>query len=232
MANEMRNLGENGIGLTGETHWVDGTGGNQPRLNTIEGNMIHHLGLYNKQACAVFSAVSCQNTFAENVFFHGPRALFNMNDDFGGDNVIRSNLFFKAVLETHDHGPYNSWDRLPFLTKVLNGTATIDSAYNHLTSNMFFSGSPYSIDTDDGSDFVNCTSNVLVATPLMKTDFSGHSKTFQKNVVLFGQHGRISCGGSAANGRDTTNVFTGNECVGSCTPALEKNGQCQKCSMI
>ena len=53
------------------------------------------------------------------------------------------------------------------------------------------SGSPYSIDTDDGSDRVNCTSNVVVAQPLFKTDFSGHSKTFQINVDLFS-----GCGGS------------------------------------
>eukprot|EP00912_Choanoflagellata_sp_UC4_P000019 UC4_evm2s13 len=101
-ANEMRNLGENGVGLTGETEWVDGTGGNQPRFNTVSGNIIHHLGIYTKQACAVFSAVSCQNLIEENVFFHGPRALFNMNDDFGGGTVIRKNLFFKALLETSD----------------------------------------------------------------------------------------------------------------------------------
>ena len=60
--NEMRNIGENGVGFTGETVWVDGTGGNQPRFNTVSGNLIHHLGLYTKQAVAVFSAVSCQNT--------------------------------------------------------------------------------------------------------------------------------------------------------------------------
>lgn len=77
-ANEMRNIGENGVGLTGETVWVDGTGGNQPRHNQISGNLINHLGLYTKQACAVFSAVSCQNLIEANVFWHGPRALFNM----------------------------------------------------------------------------------------------------------------------------------------------------------
>ena len=48
-ANEMRNIGENGVGLTGEAVWVDGTGGNQPRHNQISGNLINHLGLYTKQ---------------------------------------------------------------------------------------------------------------------------------------------------------------------------------------
>jgi len=215
--NEMRNIGENGVGFTGETVWVDGTGGNQPRFNSVVGNLVHHLGIYTKQAVAVFSSVSCQNTIEENVFFHGPRALFNMNDDFGGDTVIRRNLFFKSMLETHDHGPYNSWDRLPFLTDVLNGTNSIDSAYNHLTGNMMFSGSPFAIDTDDGSDRVNCTGNVIVNTPLFKTDFAGHQKTFQNNVALYG-----ACGGSQVGSGDSTNIFTGNDCVGGGSPLLNK----------
>ena len=61
-----------------EAERVGPQNGNQPRFNTISGNLIHHLGLYTKQACAVFSAVACQNLIEENVFFHGPRALFNM----------------------------------------------------------------------------------------------------------------------------------------------------------
>ena len=79
-ANEMRHIGENGVAMRGSTDWVDGRGGNQPRFNEISGNMIHHLGLYTKQSCAIFSAVSCQNTISENIMFHGPRALVNMND--------------------------------------------------------------------------------------------------------------------------------------------------------
>ena len=53
-------------------------------------------------------------------------------------------------LQTHT-GPYNSWDRLPFLTTVRNGTASIVLAYNHIVSNFFFSGSANAIDvsTDD-----------------------------------------------------------------------------------
>jgi hypothetical protein len=99
-ANEMKQLGENGIGLTGSTNWEDGTGGNQPRHNLIHGNLIHHVGLYTKQSCAIFSALACQNRITNNILFHGPRALLNMNDNFGGGSVIDHNLFFGAVLET------------------------------------------------------------------------------------------------------------------------------------
>ena len=108
-ANEMRHIGENGVVLMGSTDWVDGRAGTQPRHNTISGNLIHHLGLYTKQSCAIFNAVACQNTISQNILFHGPRALLNINDGFGGDTLVKQNLFFASVLETGDHGPFNCW---------------------------------------------------------------------------------------------------------------------------
>ena len=58
VANEMRHLGENGVVLIGATEWVDGRAGTQPRRSTVAGNLIHHVGLYTKQSCAVLSAVA------------------------------------------------------------------------------------------------------------------------------------------------------------------------------
>jgi len=133
-ANEMRLLGENGVILVGSTDWVDGRGGDQPRFNDVSENLIYHFGLYTKQSCAVLSAAACQNTIERNVLFHGPRALININDGFGGANfflsaraparadnlssssggtIVRQNLLFLSVMETSDHGPFNCWDRLP-----------------------------------------------------------------------------------------------------------------------
>ena len=48
--------------MVGSTEWVDGTGGNQPRHNTVAGNYIHNVGLYVLQAPGIMHAVSCQNT--------------------------------------------------------------------------------------------------------------------------------------------------------------------------
>jgi hypothetical protein len=58
VANEMRHLGENGVVLIGAAEWVDGRAGTQPRRSTVAGNVIHHVGLYTKQSCAVLSAVA------------------------------------------------------------------------------------------------------------------------------------------------------------------------------
>ena len=64
-ANEMRFLGENGVVMVGSTDWVDGRAGTQPRFCTVDGNLIHHIGLYTKQSCAVLSAVACENTISQ-----------------------------------------------------------------------------------------------------------------------------------------------------------------------
>ena len=71
--NHIRYPGENGVVLVGSTIWVDGRSAEQPRFNTVSSNIIHHVGLYTKQACAIFIATSCQNIFARNILFHGPR---------------------------------------------------------------------------------------------------------------------------------------------------------------
>lgn len=64
-----------------------------------------------------------------NIFFNGPRSGININDGFGGGNVFQFNLLFNWVRETSDHvkdrlkqGPFNSWDRMPFLTEIYDGT--------------------------------------------------------------------------------------------------------------
>ena len=41
---------------------------------------------------------------------------FNWNDGHGGNSHVGGNLVFNMVRETGDHGPYNSWDRQPYLT--------------------------------------------------------------------------------------------------------------------
>jgi len=69
--------------------------------------------------------------------FNGPRALINFNDGFGGANEVAQNLLFNPNRESSDQGPFNSWDRLPFLTEVNNGTPSLTPAYNLIHHNFF-----------------------------------------------------------------------------------------------
>jgi hypothetical protein len=45
--------------------------------------------------------------------------------------------FFLQVRQTSDHGCFNSWDRIPYLTTVRDGTPSLVPAENHITRNFF-----------------------------------------------------------------------------------------------
>ena len=53
----------------------------------------------------------------DNLCYNGPRAGINWNDGFAGGSTVAGNLVFNMVRETGDHGPYNSWDRQPYLLR-------------------------------------------------------------------------------------------------------------------
>ena len=130
-------------------------------------------------------ALACQTELIGNVFFNGPRTGINFNDGFGGGNYLMNNLIFNHVRETGDHGPFNSWDRLPYLTKVKNGTASLNPALSNLTRDFFINNyhSMWPIDHDDGSCYYLDTYNYLVYGGYK--NYLGHSKTVQNNVYVY-----------------------------------------------
>ena len=65
-----------------------------------------------------FQAKSCGNVLSNNIAFNMPRAAINFNDDFGGNTTVVGNLIWNTCRESGDHGPLNSWSRLPFLTHM------------------------------------------------------------------------------------------------------------------
>ena len=68
-------------------------------------------------------------------------------------------------------------DRLPFLTDVRTGSPSLVLAFNTLESNFFLpTDEPYPIDSDDGCNQLNVSSNVLIGNAAIKTDFGGHTK--------------------------------------------------------
>ena len=69
-------------------------------------------------------------------------------------------------------------DRLPFLTGVPSPhTPSLVPAFNTLEANFFLpTGEPYPIDSDDGCNHLNVSSNVIIGNAVIKTDFGGHTK--------------------------------------------------------
>jgi len=190
LKNEFAWIGDSPMVAWGYHQGIDGTGGDQPRFTLVSGNIAREFGHYEKQASPWFQAIACQTTLENNIFFNGPRALINFNDGFGGANEIKNNLLFNPNRETSDQGPFNSWDRLPFLTDVLYGpgSPSLTPAYNDIHHNFMICnyGSNMCIDNDDGSSYYLNHHNFEVYGG-HKSDFGGHNKFTYNTIMAFDQ---------------------------------------------
>ncbi|XP_019849680.1 PREDICTED: uncharacterized protein LOC109580680 [Amphimedon queenslandica] len=193
--NEFRWLGSTAIALWGYTSGTDvpgmgwdGTDGNQPRNMSIMYNFVHELGIWEKQSSFYFQAKSCQNTIMGNINFNGPRAGINFNDGFGGQSTVAENLQFNTCRESGDHGPFNSWDRQVFVTKVRNGTASPEKDWDYIYSNFMIANydSKLAIDNDDGSNYYKTHDNFFAYSSRgMKNDFGGHDNRHYNNIYAY-----------------------------------------------
>jgi len=199
---------------------VDGTDGNHPRYTTVSGCSAREVGLYEKQSSFFVQAKTAQSTVSGNVFFNGPRAGINANDGFGGGDEISHNLAFSTCRESGDHGPFNSWDRQPFLTTVRDGSASMTMAWREIHHNFFIDNySPQEdVDNDDGSAYYKTHHNFLVyGGQGMKNDFGGHDNHHYSNVYAYVGRGLGVCSqrpGHEDRFYDNKLVVTGNDVGG------------------
>lgn len=207
---------------------IDGTAGNYPEGSVVHQTVCREIGTVEKQSSCWFQAKSAKSTITNNVFYNGPRALINMNDGFGGGNLIRGNALFNGCRESGDHGQINTWDRNPYLTTVRSSVAAASAAaegrattaileaslfpaYNNVSRNMFISNynSFDGIDNDDGSSYYDIGHNVFYEGEGLKSDYRGHGKIYHHNLnvgagVCCFQFGFIS-------GRDAGSNVAGHE---------------------
>jgi hypothetical protein len=92
----------------------DGSAGDQPRENLVAFNLCHELGVWEKQSSCYTQFKSSANVITHNMY-NGPRAHVNFNDGFRGGAHLDRNLLFNGCRESGDHGPFNSWDRDPYM---------------------------------------------------------------------------------------------------------------------
>mmetsp|Transcript_15704 Transcript_15704/g.18909 ORF Transcript_15704/g.18909 Transcript_15704/m.18909 type:complete len:390 (+) Transcript_15704:2-1171(+) len=187
--NEFYSLGMSGVALWGRTvnGTNDGRNGDQPRFTLFDGNFCHQIGLFQKQSSCYFQAVSAQNTITRNVCFNLPRAAVNFNDGFGGGNEMAANVLFNTCRESSDHGAFNSWDRLPYITNVGDPNGSTRPAWNNMHHNLIVSNYAADggcFDNDDGSSYYEMHHNFCVFGG-HKGDFDGHSKYSHHTVYIY-----------------------------------------------
>ena len=109
-------------------------------------------------------------------------------DGFGGGDDISSNLLLNCVRESSDHGPWNSWSRVPYITNLRTGKPSIIPATRRIHGNFILSTyfSQEAIDTDDGSAYYEVFDNFFAyGDEGLKSDFGGHDNRWHGNVLAY-----------------------------------------------
>jgi len=237
-SNEFVWLGESAVASWGRTDGVDATAGTQPYGTVMTSNLCHEIGHYEKQVSCYFAAASGEATLEANIFYNMPRAAINFNDDMAGGSLVTRNLVWNTCRESQDHGPFNSWGRVPYLVRWPNGTVSpgIKPKNDEISHNFIVAGGGANggaLDHDDGSSFYNDHDNFFVYGG-HKSDFDGHRKHSYNNVLAFASVYGGKCVGignlpHAAPNPFFAEGFFNNTCIlanageaymnlGSCTP--------------
>ena len=125
-------------------------------------NLIHRIGLYEKQITGIELSMSQSIVVSHNSIYDTPRAGINISEGTWGGHVIEFNDVFDTVKETGDHGSFNSWGRDRFWHPV---RPTMDSIADMapeliladavsttvIRNNRFRCDRGWDIDLDDGS---------------------------------------------------------------------------------
>ena len=100
--------------------------------------------------------------------------------------MIEENLIFNTCRESGDHGPINSWDRQPFLTKTRTGSPSFVPLKRLIKGNLIFAnyGGSQGVDNDDGSSDFLIEDNVFYMAEGLKMDYGGHDSEFTGNIVM------------------------------------------------
>jgi len=205
--NEFVWLGQSAIASWGEIGMDnDGTAGNFPRYTSVTGNLVHEIGHLQKQSSFYFQAITAEATVSDNIVYNIPRAGINFNDGFGGGAEVNNNLLFNTCRESGDHGAFNSWDRLPYITTVADGvTKTTVPAMNDVHNNFIvanYAADGGCLDNDDGSAYYSIHHNFCVFGG-HKQNFDGHDKHASNNVYVYPQVYGIKCIDEETEGQDT-----------------------------
>ncbi|MDF1572162.1 MAG: PDZ domain-containing protein [Bacteroidales bacterium] len=168
-------------------------GDNYPSDCMVEDCLITMTGRDEKQTAAVQISMSHEITVRHASIYDVPRAGINISEGTFGGHVIEYCDVFNTVLETGDHGSFNSWGRDRFWTPDINETVkevekqpdlpTLDMlAPNTIRNSRWRCDHGWDIDLDDGSTWYFIYNNVLLNGGLKMRE--GYYRTATNNIIL------------------------------------------------
>lgn len=164
-----------------------------PAESVAHDNLIHDIGTVEKQAAGVQISMAMNIRVAHNTIYRTPRAGINIGDGTWGGHLIEHNDVFDTVLETGDHGAFNSWGRDRFwhpdratleqMNRRHPGLWKLDVLQPiTIRNNRFRCAHGWDIDLDDGSSNYRIYNNVLLSGGLKLRE--GFSRAVWNNVIV------------------------------------------------
>ncbi len=166
---------------------------NYPIECLVYDNLIHHIGLYEKQVAGVQLSMCSSITISHNSIYHTPRAGINISEGTWGGHVIECNDVFDTVRETGDHGSFNSWGRDRFwrsnrsqmdsLVAVEPDIILLDAKKeNIIRYNRFRCDRGWDIDLDDGSSNYHIYNNLCLGGGIKLRE--GFYRVVENNIIV------------------------------------------------
>jgi hypothetical protein len=212
-SNEIYDIGASGIAFVGRPESVrsplfeyqqsqpmeriDRASGPQsdayPADSLAEDNLIYAIGAIEKQSAGVEISMAARITVRHNSIYHVPRAGINIGDGTWGGHVIADNDVFDTVLETGDHGSFNSWGRdrywsadreemnrrVAAVPSLVELDAIANSVIRH---NRMRCDHGWDIDLDDGSSNYLIEDNLLLAGGIKLRE--GFNRIVRNNITV------------------------------------------------
>jgi len=166
---------------------------NYPANSIAINNLIHDIGQIEKQVAGIQLSMSSDITISHNSIYRVPRAGINVSEGTWGGHIIEYNDVFDTVLETGDHGAFNSWGRDRFwhperaemdkLAKTHPGLYKVDVPNPIIIrNNRFQCDHGWDIDLDDGSSNYQIYNNVALGGGLKLRE--GFNRTVENNIII------------------------------------------------
>ncbi|SFF58612.1 right-handed parallel beta-helix repeat-containing protein [Sunxiuqinia elliptica] len=168
-------------------------GDNYPEDCLVEDCLITMTGRDEKQTSPVQISMAHKITVRHCSIYDVPRAGINISEGTFGGHVIEYCDVFNTVLETGDHGSFNSWGRDRFWTPDIRETDAemkkdpnlfkLDMlAPNTIRNSRWRCDHGWDIDLDDGSSWYTIYNNLLLNGGLKMRE--GYHRTATNNIII------------------------------------------------
>ena len=159
----------------------------------VEECLLTRTGRVEKQTAPVQISMSHCITVSHCSIYEVPRAGINISEGTFGGHVIEYCDIFDTVLETGDHGSFNSWGRDRFWSPDIGTTSmqvakdsTLNSldmlAPNTIRNSRWKCNHGWDIDLDDGSSHYRIYNNVLLNGGLKFRE--GYDRVATNNIII------------------------------------------------